>query len=246
MASCYVHVYRRERALFAGAVGIWDWLARAKHWSFSCHWASLGIQCMDASVSLWTDRVGAAIHAGSRSLAQVMRDQGLFPQSSLGMSAASPSFWRGGFHLIWHNADAWSLPRLGTAARWTGCLEMLHAGNADSAPGGISLNPTSTAGFTSSCTPRVSLCCFLCFGDAMWGHQHQLRGHIWHGAVFIYSGAMLRQSCCGLCRAELAWEQSAHVYVALTPANLTRWRCPCSWGVRIQLWVSRSKQVLMC
>lgn len=158
----------------------------------------------------------------------------------------APASGGGGFHLIWHNADAWSLPWLGTAARWTGCLEMLHAGDADSAPGGISLNPTSTARFTSSCTPRVSLCCSLCFGDAMWGHQHQLRGHIWHGAVFIYSGAMLRQSCCGLCRAELAWEQSAHVCVALTPANLTRWRCPCSWGVRIQLWVSRSKQVLMC
>lgn len=44
-------------------------------------------------------------------------------------------------------------------------------GYAGNAPGGISLDPMFSAGFTSRCTPRASLRCSLRFGDAMQGHQ---------------------------------------------------------------------------
>lgn len=111
------------------------------------------------SVSLWRDGVGAAIHVGSRSLAQVMKDKGWLPQSPLDVSAVGHSFcgrclWFGTMQM--RGAHQTKYRSCGNAACWGMQTVLLVAS---------SLNPTCPGGFTSSCIPSATLCSSLCFGD---------------------------------------------------------------------------------
>ena len=145
---------------------------------------------------------------------------GLAPTEPLGCVCSKPQLL-GGSHLIWHKANARSLPRLGMAARRTDCVEILHAGVCRQCswwhqPGSHVPSWIYIQMHTQSISSLFPL---------LWGCNAETpalapHGHSRHRAVFICSGTMLCQSCCALCRAELTWEQSAHVYVAFTPANL--------------------------
>lgn len=134
---------------------------------------------------------------------------GLAPTELLGCVCSKPQLLAGGrSHLNWHNANARSSPWLGMAARLTGRVEMLHAGDADSGPGGISLNPTCSTGFTSSRTPRASLRCSLCFGNAMLRHQPWLCVGVADAKQYL----PLLAPCCtkaAVLSAELSWPGSS-------------------------------------
>lgn len=211
------------------AVGIWDSLAGMKCWSFGlprgfrigmlqCHCEETGwvqTYMLGPGPWLWSGRTRGAFHPGIVCSKPRLLGTGSLNWPQCKCTEVAPAGHGSMAKVVWKCC----VLRFLVASAWIPCAQ-------------LGLHP----GAYQCISPLFSL---------LWGCDGEtpavaLRGHSWHWAVFISSDAMLHQSCCAPSKAELAWEQFAHVYMALTPTDLTRQKCPCSWEMRIQMWVSRS------